>query len=222
MISEPVTMFTDYLITLVAWSFSFRLYAAISAGRCQQAWAVAFLCIGCGALLGGTSHGFDLYLNDTWKNLIWKGTIYTIGFSMFFAVAGTIRAALNRGKLYSLFAVINVLAFLAYALWMATHDDFLFVIVYYVPAMLIIASMQLWALIQYRVNSAKWLLSGVIVTLMSAYIQQSDIDLHANFNHNDLYHVIQVAGLYLLFRGAAKLVDRHHVPRQNPVCHTGN
>jgi hypothetical protein len=31
--------------------------------------------------------------------------------------------------------------------------------------------------------------------------------LHRHFNHNDLYHVIQVAAMLLFYRGARRLTD---------------
>ena len=38
--------------------------------------------------------------------------------------------------------------------------------------------------------------------LVAAYVQASRLTLHRNFNFNDLYHVIQIVSLFLLYRGA--------------------
>ena len=54
----------------------------------------------------------------------------------------------------------------------------------------------------------KWLMSGVAVTLIGAIVQQSGFRHNADFNHNDAYHVIQILGLYLFFKGASRLRDR--------------
>ena len=56
-------------------------------------------------------------------------------------------------------------------------------------------------------ESARWLVTGVILTLVGFAIQQSSIRLLANFNHNDIYHVVQIGALCLLFRGARLLRD---------------
>jgi hypothetical protein len=58
---------------------------------------------------------------------------------------------------------------------------------------------------RHQVESAKWILSGVAVSVLSAAIQRSGYDVHVHFNHNDLYHVVQIAGLYLFYRGASLL-----------------
>ena len=59
-------------------------------------------------------------------------------------------------------------------------------------------------------KSTRWLLMGVVVTLAGFAIQQSSIQLTDNFNHNDIYHVIQIGALYLFFRGARQ---GHFSPR---------
>jgi hypothetical protein len=50
--------------------------------------------------------------------------------------------------------------------------------------------------------------AGVMVSFAAAGVQQSGFALHQHFNHNDLYHVIQMAGVYLLYRGGRLLRSR--------------
>ena len=49
------------------------------------------------------------------------------------------------------------------------------------------------------------MISGVSVTLLGYVVQHSGLSVHRHFNHNDLYHVIQMAGLWLLYRGSVRL-----------------
>ena len=51
----------------------------------------------------------------------------------------------------------------------------------------------------------KWLWSAVLITFTGLAIQRSGWALHQDFNHNDLYHVVQMAALYCLYRGAFRL-----------------
>jgi hypothetical protein len=48
------------------------------------------------------------------------------------------------------------------------------------------------------------MLWGVSVSVLAAVVQQSGWSLHQHFNHNDLYHVIQAVGVWLLYRGAIR------------------
>ena len=59
-----------------------------------------------------------------------------------------------------------------------------------------------------RAPGMAWLIVGVLVSLVAGIVQARRLALHRHFNHNDLYHVIQMAALYAFYRGGALLVDR--------------
>ena len=59
-----------------------------------------------------------------------------------------------------------------------------------------------------NVESARWLIIGVLVTLAGFVVQQSGIQPLPKFNHNDIYHVMQTGALFLFFKGARLLEDR--------------
>ena len=61
-------------------------------------------------------------------------------------------------------------------------------------------------------GTVKWMASGALVTLVGLAVQQTGFRSHLDFNHNDIYHVIQIAAFYLLFKGACTLRDRQTVP----------
>ena len=46
------------------------------------------------------------------------------------------------------------------------------------------------------------------VSVIAACVQASGFALHRHFNHNDLYHVIQIAAMVLFFIGCRRLRDR--------------
>ena len=56
-----------------------------------------------------------------------------------------------------------------------------------------------------RRSGVQWLVRGIGVTLIGLGIQQSGWSPAEHFNHNDLYHVIQMAGLFCFYRGALAL-----------------
>jgi hypothetical protein len=64
------------------------------------------------------------------------------------------------------------------------------------------------AYVRRRDGTVKWLVSGIVVTLLGAAVQQGRIPRGPNFNHNDAYHLIQIVGLYFLFRCARTVRDR--------------
>ena len=68
--------------------------------------------------------------------------------------------------------------------------------------------------------SMKWLLSGIGVSLIGGVIQATGFRHNAEFNHNDAYHVIQILGLYLIFKGASRMRDRlNPLPDDSQLVH---
>jgi len=68
------------------------------------------------------------------------------------------------------------------------------------------------AYIQRKEGTVKWISSGALLSIFGLIVQRSGFRSHLDFNHNDFFHVIQIAGFYLLFRGACTLRDRYTVP----------
>jgi hypothetical protein len=52
-----------------------------------------------------------------------------------------------------------------------------------------------------------WLKTGIVVSAMGIVLMVSKVSLHQHFNQNDLYHVVQMVGLYCFYRGAILLHD---------------
>jgi hypothetical protein len=207
--SEPTTMATDYVLAALCGVFAWRLWnvgkGAAQASVCS--WAAGFACFGLASLAGGTVHGFATIFNEAILQSLWKVTTYAIGLASFFLLTGTFNAciaALSR----RLVMPIPYVQLIVFALWMATHDDFRYAIYDYAFTNLSIVVLQLHAGISRRAVSAPWLIGGVLVSFLAAGVQFNEIALHQNFNHNDLYHVIQMAGMYLFYRGALVLRDR--------------
>lgn len=201
-IGEPMTTATDYLVTAVGWWLGARLVSRTGPARL---WGIGFLWIGLGAFFGGTSHGFAVYLSDTAALFIWKATVYSIGLSVAFALAGSIGSSPVRDSSKRLLHSLNVAGFAAYGVWMIDHGRFIYVILHYVPAMTAIALLHLYAYRKIHSAAAPWIISGVFATMLGAVIQRSGFSLHVHFNHNDLYHLVQVGSLFLFYLGVIRL-----------------
>ncbi|MEX1018848.1 MAG: hypothetical protein WDZ49_04275, partial [Litorilinea sp.] len=87
------------------------------------------------------------------------------------------------------------------------QNDFRFVVYDYASALLGVLIVQLR---EYHTRAAaRMIAQGLGVSILAAAVQQAGLNLHTHFNKNDLYHVIQAVGFYLLYRGASQLDDRN-------------
>lgn len=104
--------------------------------------------------------------------------------------------------------VVSAVQFAGYAVWMATHDEFRYVIYNYGMTLAVVLLVQIYQGAVRKAPSAGWIAAGILVSFLAALVQQSGLALHPSFNHNDLYHVVQMGGMVLLYRGAMLLQDR--------------
>jgi hypothetical protein len=206
LISEPVTLVTDYLLAILTLFLAWRLHARADGQRSRIAWALAFLALGTGAALGGTWHGFAL-IDASLRVIVWKATVLAIGIAsaaMIFGSAWSMaRPRLRRGL-----AGFAVAAFALYAGWMLFHDAYVFVVVDTAVAMAIVAALHAFPPAAWRSPGSRWMVAAVGLSAIAAAAQASRWAPHPNFNHNDLYHVLQMGAMALFYAGARELKDR--------------
>jgi hypothetical protein len=197
-ISEPMTLVTDYLLAgATAW-LCFLLFKHRDSQRSRFWWAIAFAALALGAFLGGTWHGF------LQSGLLWKATVLCVGMASFAMLVGSACATFGRTgfeeRLRNTVIALATFKLAVYSGWMLIRDEFIFVIVDTGFTFFAVALMHLW-----RLN--RWILAGVAVSLAAALVQAGGFAPHRQFNHNDLYHLIQIAAMVLFYRGARRLTD---------------
>ena len=212
--TEPITMLTDYVLGVLALAFGYGMLCKnrIDGQLARSLWAYAFLSLSLSALVGGTYHGFQW--QDNHGDLLWKATTLSMGFTSLFMTASVVYANCG-GRMRRSWLVIAGIKFLIYLGLVMTRDDFLLVIADYGSVMLAILVIALIQIFRRTRPEAPWLAAGVGVSLIAAGVQASDISLHERFNHNDLFHVIQIPALYLFLRGGLLLTDSKKKEIQN-------
>jgi hypothetical protein len=187
-------MLTDYALGGVSGVLGFLIFRnhAMSA----RLWGLAFFALAVTAFLGGTFHGFQV----SWA---WKPTVLAVGIASFGMLAGSAYTT-TSGNAHRALLAAAALKLVLYETWMIGHDDFVFVVADTASAMLAVAALHLLALDN---PATRWILGGVAVSLIAAGIQAGKLALHEHFNHNDLYHVVQIAAMALYYAGARRMTD---------------
>ena len=199
-LTEVSTMLTDYLLAAVTAALGFALWRAAHGRSAVVISAIGFAALAVSAAAGGTYHGFALELSASTLDALWTTSTWTVGIFSFCIVTAA-AMAYTRGPVRLALVATAAATLLVYLAWMSTHDDFRFVIYDTAFAMLLLLGLSLYG---YRAGArgAGWLLAGIAVSAAAAGVQYAGVSLHANFNHNDLYHVVQTAAMYLFYRGA--------------------
>jgi hypothetical protein len=56
-------------------------------------------------------------------------------------------------------------------------------------------------------HGAMWVLLGFMVTIGGASFTITKLGFHKHFNHNDIFHVIQISGMYFIYRGIMMITN---------------
>jgi hypothetical protein len=168
-------------------------------------WGISFILIAAAAVAGGTFHGFRGQLG--WlANPLWQMVVYSVGLCALLMACSTIFATI-KPSWQQILLVILVVKFGIFVLRASTHTQYKYVAYEGLTSMGIILVLQIAALITRHQMSAKWILAGTAISVAAAGIQISGFNLHRHLNHNDLYHIVQMIGMYVWYRGGLLLKD---------------
>ena len=208
-VTEPMTVATNAVLAVLAFVFAVRLahHSVAEGSAAAGCLAAALGATGVAALIGALAHGTDPAGNAALRDRFWRGALYATGFIgaasvasvAFFAARGSTRSAILA------FAGIKLVVFI---IRVTRHPEFRVAAADYGGALAIVLVGAAYEMFRRRAPGMTWLIVGVLVSLVAGIVQARRLALHRHFNHNDLYHVIQMAALYAFYRGGALLVDR--------------
>jgi hypothetical protein len=200
-----MTVFTDYGLAAVAGALGARLWARSEGQVCRRLWAACFLTVAVAAVAGGTWHGWSPRMTRPAADSLWLVTYAFVGLGNVLILAGAAWAVAG-GALRTVLAGAAAVRFLVWFAFIVRDPDFRYVVYDYAGTLL--ALLVVAAVLARRDRAAAcWIAAGVAVSLMGAAVQRARLAPASAFNHNDLFHVVQAAGLYLYFRAGRRLED---------------
>jgi hypothetical protein len=204
-----MTLFTDYLLTVIGLVLAIKLFLKNRALRQKtvKLFAATLLFMSLGFFFGGTYHGFKEITGPFIADIIWRITTYLANFTGFLLILSSAYLVKNSTAKRWLIAIAG--AKLACFLVVSSfNDQFKFVLLDYGASIVILMSILVYLAAKNIGRRAVLItLSGLGVAVLAGAIQFLGFSPHKYFNNNDLYHVIQIAGTYLIYLGAKSLKD---------------
>ena len=207
-IHEPMTTITDLIIAFMAFYYARELTTIYinQLLNVQYHWIWTFRMLGLGALFGALSHGIGPYCSPLIAAIIWKFTTYSIG-AMSYFMAMSMLHNLFEYDLAIRLKWVMMLFLVIYLYFMTRNDDFLYVILFYVPLMIIVLIGFMYSYINFNSDGSTMLMMGVLISFIGAGVQQSGIALHEHMNYNDIAHIIQMVALWYFYQGSLVVKD---------------
>ena len=198
-INEPATLLTDYLLAALAGVLAWRLHRTQPTGPAAQWLARVLALTALSALVGGSYHGFAPNFSPPVAGLWWIVTLLIINLLSAAMALGLLHEILPASRQRPWLGLIGF-KFAAFASAATTHPQFVVVIIDYGLTLLAWAGA---ALLLRRPWSGR-MLAGIGLSVAAALVQQLGWAPSRQFNHNDMYHVIQALALVFLYGAALK------------------
>lgn len=198
--AELTTAATDALLGVVVVAGTAWLCRAVPPSYRRTLWTWGLALFALAGALGAFVHGFDL--EPATRKLLWQPLYLTLGSALAFFSAGAIGDwrgdATARRSLPPLLALVAAF----YLLTRLSGGKFL-VFVLFEAAALLFALAVYARLAAHGKPGAGLVLTGLVLSLVGGALQASDLSMHViwEFNHNGLYHLVQLAGVGFLLAG---------------------
>jgi hypothetical protein len=202
--TEQTTAITDLLLGIVALWLTIRIRTKTYEFDKKKAliWISVFGCLAIAALIGTIAHGIEM--SKETNLLIWHPVILSLGLTVALFAAGAIYD-LNGFYLPTVTILILLLiGIFFFIITLMGPGSFLVFIIYEALAMIFALVTYTVLTLRKKIVGGVFMIAGVIISLVASVIQTLDF-VHLTiiwpFDHNGLFHVLQIVGMISLFFG---------------------
>lgn len=200
--TERTTAATDLILAIVALAGAVRLGRAAPPSLALRIWQAALISAGTGAALGAVAHG--LVLAEQTRTLLWQPLFFLLGVTVSLFVLGAVAARWGDGPARRLLLPMGGVALLFYLATRLFAGQFLVFVAFQAVALLFAIVVYLRLALRRGGGGEALVAAALGLTLAAGAVQAQD-SLHLRliweFDHNGLYHLVQLIGLGLLIRG---------------------
>ena len=205
---EQTTAATDIVLALVAFGgIVFLLGLLSSSGELWKIsiWSAAIGSIGLAAALGAVAHG--LILSRTLHHFSWLVLNLALSLAISLFVVGVVYDLWGFEVSLKTLPILVITGLGFYLTTLFYPGIFFLFIVYEGVALVFALAAYIYLTIQQDLPGAYLMAAGVLASIIAAGIQANKsvvVTFIWRFDHNGIYHLVQVVGLLLLFAGLRK------------------
>jgi hypothetical protein len=199
--TERTTAATDALLAAAAAAGLWLLRRATPPSFGRHVWQAALVSMVTASALGAIAHG--LRLPAVTRELLWQPLYLALGVTMALFVVGAVRDWRGDVAARRVLRPMLAVAVLFYVITRLTHGSFLAFVIYEAAALVFSLAVYLGLAGQSRAGAAL-MAAALAVSLAAGAVQAADLGvvrLVWDFDHNGLFHLVQLLGLGLLVTG---------------------
>lgn len=204
--TEQTTAITDGILAIIA--FGATVYLKwISKRNCwkMSLWICFFYLLSTASVLGAIAHG--LQLSKIVQDIIWCILYLSLGLmiSVFMVAALCDLFGEKRARrVLPVMVTIGVVFFIITTIW---SDSFVVFIIYEAVIMFFALGSYIWLSYSISYGGGWYMAVGILISIMAAIFQTFNsisFTIVWPFDHNGVYHIIQIVGLFFIIIGLRK------------------
>jgi hypothetical protein len=206
--TERTTAATDALLAVAALAVFVGLRRRTRASFGRSVWLAALGCMVLASAIGVVAHG--LVLADGVRQLLWQPLYLALGVTMALFVVGAVRDWRGERAARRLLPPMLVVALAFYGVTRAAGGDFLAFVLFEAAALGFALGVYAWLAARHRRPGAAAMAAALAMSLAAGAVQAADVGtvrLLWDFDHNGLFHLVQLAGLALLAAGLRRTLQ---------------
>ena len=200
--TERTTAATDAVLAIAAGVGILVLRRTTPPSFGRAVWQAALASLALASVLGAVAHGLEL--RPATRELLWQPLYLALGVTMALFVVGAVRDWRGDAAGRRVLPPMLALAVVFYGITRLTGGSFLAFVVYEAAAMLFSLAVYLGLARGPAPAGAAAMAAALAVSLAAGVVQASDLGtvrLLWDFDHNGVFHLVQLVGLALLVTG---------------------
>lgn len=205
--TEQTTAATDLILGVISIIAAFGIYNLGKQLRPVKTriWVAVFILLAIAAFFGTAAHGFQM--SERINYILWQPLNLALGLSVSLFAAGAIFDLRNGVMPKGVIVGLLVMGVIFYFITVFIPGSFLVFILYEAVVMLFAMVAYIILATQNKIVGAWWMVLGILITIIAAVIQATGnmkVEFIWVFDHNGLFHIIQMGGVFIIYLGLAK------------------
>lgn len=202
--TEQTTAVTDVLMAILAFIVTLKVYRTgknIDSKK-TRIWMWAFGLLTFASATGAVAHGFQM--SKLTNFVLWQPLNLALGVAIGLFAAGVIYDFRNFTLPKTLIPLLLIGAIVFFTITVILPNAFIVFIIYEAIAMIFAFVVYTILASRKTIKGAGLMAAGILVTIIAAAIQSIEtirVTLIWEFDHNGIFHIVQMIGLVILLKG---------------------
>ncbi len=199
--TERTTAATDFLLAVAAFVGAWHLARRTPGSIAARIWAAALVAAGLASVLGSVTHGFEM--SEGLREWLWQPLFLLLGVTVACFVAGAVADGYGARPARIVLALMLIAALGFYVATRRSGGDFAVFVIFQAAGL--VAALVIYLHLAKRRRPGAILVAAALALSLAAGAIQANQSLALrfvwDFDHNGIYHLVQLGGLALLVAG---------------------